>query len=71
VSAVDGLALQSPSAAQVLGRCVRLSECSQVCCHGLVTDGKTECTTVVNFVFPAWRISLDLTNNSFSKLFKL
>lgn len=40
MSAIDGLALQSVSAAQVLGRCVRLGECSQVCCHGLVTDGK-------------------------------
>lgn len=38
VSAIDGLALQSSSAAVVLGQCVSGMSAARYCCHDLVTD---------------------------------
>lgn len=40
VSAIDGLALQSTSAAEVLGRRVSEVSAARYCCHDLVTDEK-------------------------------
>lgn len=40
VSAIDGLALQSTSAAEVLGRRVSGVSAARYCCHDLVTDEK-------------------------------